>query len=124
MIRIGMLAKMVIITDFLQWCIVIEEVTFNIGSVHSAYAKLAPKDGALIHVAKYLGTSIAPKPREDQPELEELLDLMQPGWRQVLLKKRPLPSMVVSNAVVTASTGGLAERPDAKIADNLYIVGK
>jgi phytoene dehydrogenase-like protein len=92
-------------------------------SVHSAYAKLAPEGGALIHVAKYLGTSIAPKPREDQPELEELLDLMQPGWRQVLVKKRPLPSMVVSNAVASAATGGLAGRPDAKIADNLYIVG-
>jgi phytoene dehydrogenase-like protein len=92
-------------------------------SVHSAYAKLAPEGGALIHVAKYLGTSIVPKPREDQPELEELLDLMQPGWRQVLVKKRPLPSMVVSNAVVIAATGGLAGRPDARIADNLYIVG-
>ena len=31
--------------------------------------------------------------------------------------------MVVSNAVVTAADGGLAGRPDAKIADNLYIVG-
>jgi phytoene dehydrogenase-like protein len=92
-------------------------------SVHSAYAKLAPEGGALIHIAKYLGTSIAPKPREDQPELEELLDLMQPGWRQVLVKKRPLPSMVVSNATVTAATGGLAGRPDPRIADNLYIVG-
>ncbi|MGB7638396.1 MAG: hypothetical protein WBL88_12590, partial [Nitrososphaeraceae archaeon] len=37
-------------------------------SVHSAYAKLAPKGGALIHIAKYLGTSIEPKPREDQPD--------------------------------------------------------
>jgi phytoene dehydrogenase-like protein len=92
-------------------------------SVHSPYAKLAPEGGALIHIAKYLGTSIAPKPREDQPELEELLDLMQSGWRQVLVKKRPLPSMVVSNAVVTAATGGLAGRPDVRIADNLYIVG-
>jgi phytoene dehydrogenase-like protein len=92
-------------------------------SVHSAYAKLAPEGGALIHVAKYLGSSIAPKPREDQPELEELLDLMQPGWRELLVKKRPLPSMVVSNAVVNAATGGLAGRPDVRIADNLYIVG-
>jgi phytoene dehydrogenase-like protein len=92
-------------------------------SVHSAYAKLAPESGALIHIAKYLGTSIAPKPREDQPELEELLELMQPGWRQVLVKKRPLPSMVVSNAVASAATGGLAGRPDPRIADNLYIVG-
>ena len=31
--------------------------------------------GALIHVAKYLGTSIEPKSREDEPELEEFLDL-------------------------------------------------
>ena len=63
-------------------------------SVHSAHAKLAPDGGALVHVAKYLGTSIEPKPREDQPELEELLDLLQPGWREVLVKKRPLPNMI------------------------------
>lgn len=31
--------------------------------------------------------------------------------------------MVVSNAIVSAATGGLAGRPDPKIADNLYIVG-
>ena len=92
-------------------------------SVHSAHGKLAPEGGALIHVAKYLGTSIEPKPREDQPELEEVLDLLQPGWRQVLVKKRPLPNMVVSNALVTAAAGGLAGRPDPKIADNLYVVG-
>jgi phytoene dehydrogenase-like protein len=92
-------------------------------SVQSAYAKLAPEGGALIHVAKFLGASIEPKPREDQQELEGMLDLLQPGWREVLVKKRPLPSMVVSNALVTAAAGGLAARPDVKIADNLYIVG-
>jgi hypothetical protein len=41
----------------------------------------------------------------------------------VLVKKRPLPYMIVSNALVTAAAGGLAGRPDVKIADNLYIVG-
>ena len=92
-------------------------------SVHSASAELAPPNGALIHVAKYLGTSIKPNPREDEKELEELIDLMQPGWREVLVKKRPLPNMVVSNAIVTAATGGLGGRPDVRIADNLYIVG-
>jgi phytoene dehydrogenase-like protein len=92
-------------------------------SVHSAYAKLAPENGAFIHLAKYLGTAIEPKPKEDEQELEDLLDLLQPGWRQVLVKKRPLPSMVVSNALVTAANGGLSGRPDPKIQDSLYIVG-
>ncbi len=107
-----------------------KDTTFAIGidqplyfSVHSKYAKLAPEGGALIHVSKYLGTSIAPKPREDQPELEQFLDLLQPGWREVLVKKRPLPNMVVCNAIVTAADGGLAGRPDTKIAENLYVVG-
>jgi hypothetical protein len=48
-----------------------------------------------IQVAKYLGTSIVPKPREDQSELEQFLDFIQPRWREVLVKKRPLPNMVV-----------------------------
>jgi phytoene dehydrogenase-like protein len=107
-----------------------KETTFALGvdrplyfSVHSNYARLAPEGGALIHVAKYLGTSIAPRPREDELELEQFLDLLQPGWREVLVKKRPLPNMVVCNAIVTAADGGLAGRPDTKIAENLYVVG-
>jgi phytoene dehydrogenase-like protein len=92
-------------------------------SVHSAYAELAPPNGALIHVAKYIGTSIKPNPREDGKELEELLDLLQPGWREVVVKKRPLPNMVVSNALVTAANGGLSGRPDPRIEDRLYVVG-
>jgi phytoene dehydrogenase-like protein len=92
-------------------------------SVHSAAARLAPENGALIHVAKYLGASIQSKPKEDGQELEELLDLLQPGWRNVVVKKRPLPNMVLSNALVTAANGGLAGRVDPKIEDNLYIVG-
>ena len=51
----------------------------------------SPEGGPLIHVAKYLGTSIVLKPREDQPELEQFLDFLQPEWREVLVKKRPLP---------------------------------
>jgi phytoene dehydrogenase-like protein len=92
-------------------------------SVHSASARLAPENGALIHVAKYLGASIRSKPKEDGQELEELLDLLQPGWENVVVKKRPLPNMVLSNDLVTAANGGYSGRPDPKIEDNLYIVG-
>jgi len=92
-------------------------------SVHSPYAELAQPNGALIHVAKYLGSSVKPNPKEDEKKLEELLDLMQPGWRQVLVKKRPLPSMVLTNSLATAANGGIAGRIGPRIEKHLYVVG-
>ncbi|MFP5245585.1 MAG: phytoene desaturase family protein [Thermoanaerobaculia bacterium] len=62
-------------------------------SVHSAYAQLTPKGGALIHLIKYT------KGEQDEWTLEALLDRMQPGWRDVLVHRRFLPSMTVSNAL-------------------------
>jgi phytoene dehydrogenase-like protein len=94
-------------------------------SVHSAYAKLTPekRGAALIHVAKYLGTSVESRPMEDQQELESLLDMLQPGWREVLVKKRPLPNMIVTNGLVTAAMGGLSGRPKPRVLEGLYIAG-
>jgi phytoene dehydrogenase-like protein len=94
-------------------------------STHSAFARLAPNGGALIHVMKYLGSSIQPDPKADREELEKLMDLVQPGWRKVVVKERFLPNMIVSNALVSASQGGIYGRPDVKIpgTENLYIVG-
>lgn len=69
-------------------------------SVHSAFAQLTPKGGALIHLVKY-GAGDA---KTDERMLEDLLDDMQPGWREVLVHRRFLPSMIVSNALVTPSS--------------------
>jgi hypothetical protein len=55
-------------------------------SVHPASAKLAPKGAALIHVMKYLGSSHEPNPKNDRLELEAFLDLIQPGWRDVVVR--------------------------------------
>jgi len=38
-------------------------------------------------------------------------------------QEETITNMVESNAVVTASDGGLAGRPDTRIAENLYVVG-
>jgi phytoene dehydrogenase-like protein len=98
--------------------------TFAIGidsplyySVHSEFAQLTPKGGALIHLAKYRKEQSATdeeiegsRPRrgsaaiEDEQDLEALLDRMQPGWREVLVHRRFLPAMTVSNALLTPST--------------------
>ena len=61
-------------------------------SVHSRWAQLTPKGGALLHVARYGGG--------DESDLERLLEEMQPGWRELVVHCRFLPSMVVSNGVI------------------------
>jgi len=93
-------------------------------SVHSAYARLAPEGGATIHLAKYLAPG--EKAGDDtEAELLSVLDLLQPGWREVVADRRFLPAMIVSHALVTASSGGLAARPGPAVpgAPGVYVVG-
>jgi phytoene dehydrogenase-like protein len=91
-------------------------------SVHSASAKLAPAGGAVIHLLHYAPSDDA---RADEAELVALLDRLQPGWREVLVEERFLPSMIASNALPTAAMGGLAGRPGVEVADvaGLYLAG-
>ncbi|HZP40117.1 MAG TPA: FAD-dependent oxidoreductase [Candidatus Binatia bacterium] len=94
-------------------------------SVHSAVARLAPPGVASVQVAKYLDAERDGDPSADERELEGVLDLVQPGWRDVVLQRRYLPRMVVTNALVTAEAGGLAGRPGPAVAgaEGLYVVG-
>jgi phytoene dehydrogenase-like protein len=94
-------------------------------SVHSFFAKLAPNGGAMIHLSKYLSNSNHESPKDIRSELEELMDMMQPGWRKYLIKERFLPSMTTSNAILTASQNGFDGRPSPQIngVKNLYVVG-
>jgi phytoene dehydrogenase-like protein len=79
-------------------------------SVHSAVADLAPPPGAVVHVMKYLGTSES-DPAADRAELEALLDLAQPGWRERVVAAKWLPRMIVHHDLPTAARGGLRGRP-------------
>jgi hypothetical protein len=80
-------------------------------SVHSLAARLAPGDGAVVHVARYLQPGEDPPPVEVREELEWLMDQVQPGWRPVVEHQRLLPDMTVMHALPTAETGGLSGRP-------------
>lgn len=103
-------------------------------AVHSAWAQLAPRGGVLIHTVKYRQQESATDieldgdralrrdtgSAADEQALEGLLDRMQPGWRDVLVHRRFLPSMTVSNALVTPT----APRPGvATKVGGLYIAG-
>jgi hypothetical protein len=71
-------------------------------------ARLAPVGGALVHLVHYLAAGDVAEVKE----LEAMLDLIQPGWRDEVVHTRFLPEMVVSNALVTAEGGGLPGRAD------------
>ena len=81
-------------------------------SDHARWAQLTPKGGSLLHVAKY-GFA-----REH--ELEEFVDMLQPGWRDAVVHRRFLPTMTVSNALVTPN----AARPGITTpVQGLYVAG-
>ena len=96
-------------------------------SVHSLSADLVlEKDrGELIHVMKYQSSFEIPNSERDKSEMEHFLDVVQPGWREFVIRQRFLPNMIVYNLLVTAAQGGIKGRPDPKISDaqGLYLVG-
>lgn len=94
-------------------------------SVHTAVARLAESGKAVVQVAKYLPVEGGGTPVSVESELEDLLDLVQPGWRDVVEERRFLPEMIVANAVVEASRGGWRGRPGPGVpgTSNVFVVG-
>jgi phytoene dehydrogenase-like protein len=93
-------------------------------SIHSGVAKLAPESAATMLAAKYLPADERQSAEETQAELEALVDLMQPRWRDVLVEKRYLPNLTVVNALPTPPNG-LAGRPavDAVHTPGVFLAG-
>lgn len=94
-------------------------------SVHSAVARLAPGDGALVHLARYLDPSEPADADRDLREMEHLADLVQPGWRDHVVHRRFLPHMTVAHGLVRADRAGTAGRPGPGVPGTrgLYVAG-
>ena len=94
-------------------------------SVHSATAQLAPAGGALVHAAKYLMTGEQTPAQTLEAELEQTLDSVQSGWRDVLVKRRFMPALTVNHALTTAEQKGAAGRPPVVVPEvaSLFIAG-
>jgi phytoene dehydrogenase-like protein len=89
-------------------------------SVHSTTARLAPKGKALVHLLWYLGDE-TPGRQEAVTELEGLMDLVQPGWREVVEERRMMPEMVVAHALVQA--GKPRPEIDSSAVERLWLAG-
>jgi phytoene dehydrogenase-like protein len=96
-------------------------------SVHSLSADLVLEKGKgeLIHIMKYQGSFEGSNPERDRLEMEHFLDIVQPGWRELVIKQRYLPNMIVYNLLVKSTQGGIKGRPSSKVNDaqGLYLVG-
>ncbi len=105
------------------------EVRFVVGldeplyySVHSGARGLAPEGRVLLSAMWYR----APGDTADRlAEIERGLDLAQPGWREQVVTRRYLPSLVAVSALPLAAAGGQAARPGPAVpgAPGLYLAG-
>ncbi|CAG7628676.1 hypothetical protein PAESOLCIP111_03029 [Paenibacillus solanacearum] len=76
-------------------------------SNHSQAAALTDQPGhAVVHAAKYLSVDEDADADRDLAELEHMLDLLQPGWRDRVVTRRYLPHVTVMHALPTADAGG------------------
>jgi phytoene dehydrogenase-like protein len=88
-------------------------------AMHSVSAQLAPKGGAMIHVAKYL-SDVEPDPAAVREELEDYATLLLPEWKSTVRVARFLPRLIVTPMM--ASGDG---RPDVDFLGlkNVVIAG-
>jgi phytoene dehydrogenase-like protein len=93
--------------------------TFALGIDTPTYlAKHSPprhRDGVLLSLAGYA--------REPRARLEEMAEVVQPGWREQVTLQRFLPRMVAVSALPSPESGGLAGRPSVDRGEGLFLAG-
>jgi phytoene dehydrogenase-like protein len=94
-------------------------------SVHSAAARLAPEGAALLHAMRYLEPGETPDRNRLTAELEEFIDLTQPGWRDYERERQFLLAMPAISSIPLAAKGGMNGRPGIAVenAEGLFISG-
>ncbi len=91
-------------------------------SVHTRAASLAPAGAALVHLTRYLRPEERPT-NTVKGELESLLSLLQPGWREHLTADQWLPFAAVTQDLPQAARGGLAGRCPVNVGERLFVAG-
>lgn len=94
-------------------------------SVQSLVARVAPAGAGFITSFKQLDPRVKSDPKQDERDLESLLDVAQPGWRSVMLERVFLPRIEAVGALPTAATDGFAGRPgvNATGVAGVYLAG-
>jgi len=80
-------------------------------SAQSQYADLAPQGAAVISAFKQLDPRQLGEVRDDERDLEDLLDVTQPGWRDLLVRRVSLPRI---EAVARCPPPQMAGSPEGR----------
>ncbi|SHE14786.1 Dehydrosqualene desaturase [Chlamydia abortus] len=101
-----------------QFAFGIDQTVFLTNQSRAAY--LSDNGGQVISVLKYQGKETDPD--KDLHELEDMLDLLQPGWRQELIVKQYLPKMTVCHDFIHVNR---LENPGPAVPEiqGLYVAG-
>jgi hypothetical protein len=91
-------------------------------SVHTRAAELAPAGSSLVHLTQYLTPDQRPSNAVKQ-NLETLLDLLEPGWRDYVVADQWLPFANVVQDVPQAQRGGLSGRCAVALGQRLFAAG-
>src|SRR5208282_378992 len=91
-------------------------------AVHSTIARLAPSPAAMVHVARYLAPGESPKPAHFDT-LEQLTDLLQPGWRDVEVQRQRLVGIVVAHDFPSFHARGRRGPITVQDAPGLFLAG-
>lgn len=92
---------------------------------HSRWARLAPRNGASVVVARFLRAGLQVEAAAVRGELEGFADILAPGWRESLVEARFFPGMRAMEALPLAGEGGLPGQPpvDAPATSGLFVAG-
>ncbi|RYI25152.1 NAD(P)/FAD-dependent oxidoreductase [Bacillus infantis] len=92
-------------------------------SVHSNYARLSKKgESTILHVLKYHHPDESIDATEEKRNLENFLEVIQPGWQKYIITKRCLPQITVNGRLPMVNDTSLFTRSSA-ILPGLYAAG-
>ncbi|WP_265181863.1 NAD(P)/FAD-dependent oxidoreductase [Geomicrobium sp. JCM 19055] len=94
-------------------------------SRHSGPVKLSNNGAFVFHVMRYNDNQNDRDASQDEEELQKLLDLLEPGWRNNVSAIRFSPNVLVAHDARTIAQGGkgITDSPVVPEIDGLFVAG-
>jgi phytoene dehydrogenase-like protein len=88
----------------------------------TSVSKMSEDGSVVIHLIKHLGGNPS-HPKEDERQLEQAMDILQPGWRSEELGRQYLPHMTVVHDFGSVDNSGSYPGPSVPEIKGLYVAG-